>query len=198
MSYMRNARLSVAEFLDELVWYGSKIPLLYAFKADNFQLYQLMGFLVSRSFISISMNPDRYDDVCETLNWLTPIREYFPSEGDRGLYLDPHKRSFSMTLTVDAHEFPNYGAAYETLIPAFDHRLYKSGLSFHLNDAKEKVEKIKIHNTKFCLYLFRCGFRLGRFQDFDEIRKHIPKLYRPVFKKGHEVFHLKCRMPVPE
>ena len=38
--------------------------------------------------------------------------------------------------------------------------------------------------TKFCLYLIRHGFRLGRWNTIDEVLKNVPKTYRKVFMEG--------------
>jgi len=38
--------------------------------------------------------------------------------------------------------------------------------------------------TKFCLYLIRHGFRIGRWNSIDEILKNVPKTYRKVFMEG--------------
>lgn len=73
-----------------------------------------VGSIVSFGFIEARCPESQHEEFCETLNWLTPIREYFPASGDRGFYIDNSKRHWSLNLRVGSA-----GTVYDTRLCLF-------------------------------------------------------------------------------
>jgi hypothetical protein len=175
--------ISAEAFASDLMAFASnEIPPIYKSKSDKIDLYFLMGYLAAgRCFIEVRTPSWKYDDLCETLNWLTPLTDYVPTDEDRGFYIDDTKWSWGMTLRVKAEKL-----TFNILSPAIDQdTLAKCGAEFKYSDKNpEVINTVVVRNTKFCLYLLRHGFRIGKYNAIDEIKQHVPKLYRKAFMDG--------------
>jgi hypothetical protein len=88
--------MNCKEYAYELQFEDSKKKLRPQPSTDN--LWRFIGRLVSIAFIEVRCNEDKYEELCELLNWLTPLNEYLPASGDRGFYIDNSKRSWSLSL----------------------------------------------------------------------------------------------------
>jgi len=172
--------VSASKFADDLMYL--EIPPLYKSKALKEDLYYFMGYLVSRAFIEVRTPSWLVNETRDKLGDVSPINGYYPTDNDRGFYVDDSKWSFSLTLRIRNVE--ESSDLFDLISPAIDQdTLAKCGATM-LYSERGHLNSLVIANTKFCLYLIRHGFRVGKYHAVEEIKRNIPTVYRRAFMTG--------------
>ena len=172
--------VSAADFADDLKMF--EILPVYKSKSLKEDLYYLMGYLVSRAFIEVRTPSWLLGEVAETLTEISPIREYYVDETHRGFYVDDTKWSYALTLKI--RNISENDGLFRTIGPAIDQDTFAKCGATLIYAEKGHLNSVTISNTKFCMYLIRHGFRIGRFHAIEDIKDNIPKAYKKAFTAG--------------